>query len=102
MADTESFFLKYLDLTVDENSSDARVEYEVRQVSHQWRNRIQFSYSKLVELGRDWDSCKLKTLSRYMKLYPKWLVYSNFFLVAHRGYISVQDLNTEDYDDGNE
>lgn len=49
-------------------------------------------------MGRDWDSCKLKTLSQFVKLYPEWLIYSNYFLVAHRGYISVQDLNQEDYD----
>ena len=33
-----------------------------------------------------------------MRLYPEWVIYSNFFLVAHRGYISIQDLNVEDYD----
>ena len=97
VSDAEHFYLKYLKLVVDPSNHD-KLHYEIRQVSHQWRSRIKFSYSKVVELGRDWDSCKLKTLSQFMKLYPQWLIYSNFFLIAHRGYISVQDLNREDYD----
>ena len=52
----------------------------------------------MVEVGRDWDSCKLKTLSQFMRLYPQWIIYSNHFLIAHRGYISVQDLNREEID----
>lgn len=34
-----------------------------------------------------------------MKLYPQWLIYQNYFIVAHRGYISVQDLKVEDQDE---
>ena len=97
VSDSEHFYLKYLKLEIDPTNQD-KLHYEIRQVSHQWRSRIKFSYSKIVDVGRDWDSCKLKTLSQFMKLYPQWLIYSNFFLIAHRGYISVQDLNREDYD----
>ena len=96
MTDTEFFYFRTMDLkNPSENPS-----YEIRKVSNQWRSCIRYGYlTKEADKLRDWDSCKLKALSAFMRLYAQWIVFQGYFVIAHRGYISIYTLHASEIAD---
>ena len=74
----------------NENDEDNTIVY---RISLQWRSQFKYSYRERISCeDGGWTSIQQKNLSQFMCLYPHWFVLSGYFIIAHRCYISVYDL----------
>ena len=90
--DHDFFYLKYLDL------AKARINKEVfviRKVAVKWRTKIKYNYTEKVEHVK-WTAVNSK-FNNYFRLIRKFINLSNYFLVAHRQYISVFDMRKNEW-----
>ena len=85
--DNDFFYLKYLNLAAARESNEVFV---IRKVSVKWLTKIKFNYTVEVK-QTEWTTVNSK-FSNYFRLITKFLNVSNYFLVAHRNYISVFDM----------
>ena len=93
--DFNQFYFKFVinSHVVEEGDDVSKLEYEVRQARHFWRNRISFNTTKIKSDPKCWDIILHKRISAYFRLYTQVLNFSMFMLVSHRNMISVYDMS---------
>ena len=100
--DFNQFYLKFVKKSdsyltkVDEK----KLEFEIRQVRHFWRNRISFNTSKVKKNEEKWGYVKHHRIANYFKLYTQVLNFSMYMCVSHRNMISVYDMTNSDENAG--
>ena len=93
--DFNQFVLKFIKNSseIKSRADKDKIEYEIRQVRHLWRNRISFNTSKVLRDPAKWNDVLHKRISSYFKLYTQVLNFQMFMLVSHRDMISVFDMS---------
>ena len=61
-------FAKKID-QVEKKSDVHKLEFQIRQVRHFWRNRVSFQTSKRKRNADCWDTILHKRIAKYFKLY---------------------------------
>ena len=89
--DNDFFYMKYLNLARENNEE----QFIIRKVAIKWRTKIKFNYT--VEVKHvEWTSLNSK-FSNYFRLITKFINLSNYFIVAHRHYISVFNMRKDQW-----
>ena len=99
---TNNFFIKCVDNAVLAKMSEVDVEkhkniFIYLKINHSWRNRIDISTAKEFFDDKKWDRILDYRIASYCKLFTRHSNFSTFMLVAHRNFISVYDMRTNEW-----
>ena len=92
--DFNYFYLKFVKDAhlVEPGTPVSDLQYEVRMVRHDWRNRISMNTAQLKKSADVWDMALSKRICRHFKIYTQIANFSMYILVSHRNMISVYDM----------